>query len=161
MATLLLKAEGVTMMPFQLRRRMAHLPCRGGFAFPSIWEGRWRYTMNISCIYSMYLCMLWEVVISFTLMGGGHPFTLVYTYTMFYFKCRYLKVAAQAIRKLAHEISKSRRARPCARPCARLCARLILRKTLHKNGWALRLIHSEGSLIHSEGPLIRSILKVH
>ena len=36
--------------------------------------------MNISCIYGMYLCMLWEVAISFTLMGGGHPFTLIYTY---------------------------------------------------------------------------------
>ena len=36
MATLLLKVVWVTIMPFQLRRRMAHPPVRGGFAFPSI-----------------------------------------------------------------------------------------------------------------------------
>ena len=30
--------------------------------------------MNISCIYNVYLYMVWEMAISFTLMGGGHPF---------------------------------------------------------------------------------------
>ena len=47
MAILLLIVEGVTVMPLQLRRMMAHPPWRGGFACPPFWKGRWRYIPSL------------------------------------------------------------------------------------------------------------------
>ena len=76
------KWSGVTIMPFSLGRVMPPA-WRGGLGFASIWQRRFRYIMNISCMHGHMVCIcVWRRRWPSLLLDTSY--THVYTYIYIY-----------------------------------------------------------------------------